>query len=89
VRRLALRRLALLVPTLLGVATLVFAFLHLIPGDPVEIMLGESAGPADVAALRRDPASTARSSPSTDASSRTRRAAISAARSSTVRRCRA
>jgi ABC-type dipeptide/oligopeptide/nickel transport system permease component len=54
VRRVALRRLALLVPTLLGVATLVFAFLHLIPGDPVEIMLGESAAPADVIALRRD-----------------------------------
>ena len=31
-----------------------FAFLHLIPGDPVEIMLGEAAAPADVAALRRD-----------------------------------
>ena len=52
--RLALRRLALLVPTLLGVVTLVFAFLHLLPGDPVEIMLGDSAAPADVTALRRD-----------------------------------
>lgn len=52
--RTAVRRLALLVPTLLGVATLVFAFLHLVPGDPVEIMLGESAAPADVAQLRRD-----------------------------------
>ena len=51
---LATRRLALLVPTLLGVVTLVFAFLHLVPGDPVEIMLGETAAPADVAALRRD-----------------------------------
>jgi ABC-type dipeptide/oligopeptide/nickel transport system permease component len=48
------RRLVLLVPTLLGVATLVFAFLHLAPGDPVEIMLGESAAPADVAALRHE-----------------------------------
>src|SRR5205809_3252065 len=48
------RRLVLLVPTLLGVVTLVFAFLHLVPGDPVEIMLGETAAPADVAALRRD-----------------------------------
>src|SRR5206468_26369 len=27
---------------------------HLVPGDPVEIMLGETAAPADVAALRRD-----------------------------------
>jgi peptide/nickel transport system permease protein len=48
------RRLVLLVATLLGVATLVFAFLHLVPGDPVEVMLGESAAPADVAALRHD-----------------------------------
>jgi len=48
------RRLLLLVPTLVGVATLVFAFLHLVPGDPVEIMLGESAAPADVAALRHE-----------------------------------
>ena len=52
--RLAARRLVLLVPTVLGVATLVFAFLHLIPGDPVDIMLGEAAAPADVAALRHD-----------------------------------
>jgi peptide/nickel transport system permease protein len=48
------RRLFLVVPTLLGVLTLVFLFLHLVPGDPVEIMLGESAAPADVLALRRD-----------------------------------
>jgi peptide/nickel transport system permease protein len=34
------------------VAILVFAFVHLVPGDPVEIMLGESAAPADVVALR-------------------------------------
>jgi peptide/nickel transport system permease protein len=53
-RPLVARRLLLLVPTLVGVATLVFAFLHLVPGDPVEIMLGESAAPADVTALRRD-----------------------------------
>ena len=51
---LAVRRLALLLPTVLGVVTLVFAFLHLLPGDPVEIMLGEWAAPADVAALRRE-----------------------------------
>jgi ABC-type dipeptide/oligopeptide/nickel transport system permease component len=52
-RRL-LRHLVLVIPTLLGVVTLVFAFLHLVPGDPVEIMLGESAAPADIAALRHD-----------------------------------
>jgi ABC-type dipeptide/oligopeptide/nickel transport system permease component len=53
-RGLLLRRLALLAPTLLGVATLVFAFVHLVPGDPVEIMLGESAAPADLASLRHE-----------------------------------
>src|SRR5262245_480934 len=52
--RLVLTRLALVVPTLLGVATLVFVFLHLVPGDPVEIMLGESAAPADAARVRHD-----------------------------------
>jgi peptide/nickel transport system permease protein len=39
---------------MLGAATIVFALLRAVPGDPVEIMLGESASPADVAALRRD-----------------------------------
>jgi ABC-type dipeptide/oligopeptide/nickel transport system permease component len=52
--RRVLRQLVLVLPTLLGVVTLVFAFLHLVPGDPVEIMLGDSAAPADVAALRHD-----------------------------------
>jgi peptide/nickel transport system permease protein len=48
------RRLAAVVPTLVGVATLVFLCVHLLPGDPVEIMLGEWAAPADAAALRHD-----------------------------------
>ncbi|MCB1865808.1 MAG: ABC transporter permease [Chromatiales bacterium] len=38
--------------TAFGVVTLVFLLLHLIPGDPVEVMLGESAQPADLEALR-------------------------------------
>jgi len=37
---------------LLGVSLLVFLLIHLIPGDPVEVMLGESSQPADRAALR-------------------------------------
>lgn len=36
-----------------GVASLVFLLIHLVPGDPVEVMLGESARPADREALRR------------------------------------
>ncbi|TFH32698.1 MAG: ABC transporter permease [Myxococcales bacterium] len=40
------RRIAITVPTVLGVATLVFALIHWTPGDPVDVMLGESATPA-------------------------------------------
>lgn len=36
----------------LGVSCLVFALLHLVPGDPVDVMLGEYAGAADRLALR-------------------------------------
>lgn len=46
------RRLLLTVPVLLGVLTLVFALIHLIPGDPAQAMLGETASEKDVAALR-------------------------------------
>lgn len=35
-----------------GVVCLVFLLIHLIPGDPVDVMLGESARPADREALR-------------------------------------
>lgn len=48
------RRLAQVVPLALLVATLVFSLIHLIPGDPVEMMLGEGAQRTDVEALRRD-----------------------------------
>ena len=46
------RRLVLTIPVLLGVATLVFALIHLIPGDPAQSILGESAVTSDVEALR-------------------------------------
>jgi peptide/nickel transport system permease protein len=46
------RRLLLVLPTLAGITVLVFCFLHLVPGDPVEIMLGEGAAVADAATLR-------------------------------------
>lgn len=36
-----LRRLLLLVPTFLGVTAIAFALIHLIPGDPLEMMAGE------------------------------------------------
>ncbi|WP_026873709.1 ABC transporter permease [Inquilinus limosus] len=39
--RFALARLLFLVPAFLGIVVLTFALLHLIPGDPVQMMLGE------------------------------------------------
>lgn len=39
--------------TVWGVATLVFVLVHLIPGDPIDAILGEQAAPEDRALLRR------------------------------------
>jgi peptide/nickel transport system permease protein len=39
----AIRRILILIPTLLGVSILVFLMLHLTPGDPAEMLLGERA----------------------------------------------
>ncbi|HZJ31813.1 MAG TPA: nickel ABC transporter permease [Vicinamibacterales bacterium] len=50
--RFLARRLLLTIPVLLGVATLVFSLIHLIPGDPAQAMLGEAAPQADVVELR-------------------------------------
>ena len=50
--RYLVRRLLLTVPVLLGVATLVFSLIHLVPGDPAQAMLGDGASPQDVAELR-------------------------------------
>ena len=52
VLRFLVRRLVLATPVLLGVATIVFALVHLIPGDPVQAMLGDAASPESVAELR-------------------------------------
>jgi ABC-type dipeptide/oligopeptide/nickel transport system permease component len=52
VLRFTIRRLLLTVPVLLGVTTLVFSLLHLVPGDPALAMLGESASASDVDELR-------------------------------------
>ncbi|HVN87903.1 MAG TPA: ABC transporter permease [Candidatus Binatia bacterium] len=45
-------RIGLAVPTVLGVVTVVFLLIHLIPGDPVDAMLGESALAVDKEAVR-------------------------------------
>lgn len=53
VRFLAVR-LALLVPTLLGVLVVTFLLLYVAPGDPVLAMVGERADPATIARLRAE-----------------------------------
>ena len=50
--RFFVRRLLWTLPVVFGVATLVFLLIHLIPGDPAQVMLGDAAPPEDVAALR-------------------------------------
>ncbi|HEU4708930.1 MAG TPA: nickel ABC transporter permease [Methylophilaceae bacterium] len=47
-----LKRLLGVVPVVFGVLLLTFLLVHLVPGDPVEVMLGESATSADRAQLR-------------------------------------
>ncbi len=49
-----LRRLLLALPVLFGVSLLSFSLLHFVPGDPVDVMLGDQATVADKAALRHD-----------------------------------
>lgn len=50
--RFLLRRLLLLIPVVLGTATLTFVLMHLSPGDPARTYLGDHATPAAIAALR-------------------------------------
>src|SRR5262245_41273744 len=47
------RRLAMTIPTLLLVAVAVFTLVRLIPGDPVQVMLGDTADPAQVELLKQ------------------------------------
>ena len=46
------RRFLLAVPTLLGASVIVFAMVHLAPGDPAEVMLGANANKEDLERLR-------------------------------------
>jgi peptide/nickel transport system permease protein len=52
VLRFVVRRLLLLVPILLGLSILVFAWIRALPGDPAEALLGERATPASVERLK-------------------------------------
>lgn len=48
------RRILTTLPALFGVVTLVFFLLPLVPGDPIDLMLGEQASSIDKAALKHE-----------------------------------
>lgn len=48
------RRIALLVPVIIGVTFIVFTLMYITPGDPAKIILGESAPEASVQQLRTE-----------------------------------
>ncbi|NLJ73665.1 MAG: ABC transporter permease [Firmicutes bacterium] len=52
--RYILRRLVMLIPVLFGISIFVFLLMHLTPGDPALLMLGEHAPTAQLEALREE-----------------------------------
>jgi dipeptide transport system permease protein len=53
--RFILRRVSLVIPTFLGVTLLSFMLIRLVPGDPIEVRIGERGiAPERLAALRHD-----------------------------------
>jgi len=53
-KQFLIRRLILLIPTLLGVLIVAFLLLYVAPGDPVQSMVGERADPETIARLRAE-----------------------------------
>ncbi len=51
-RRFVIKRILLLIPVLIGVATFVFGMLHLAPGDPARLIAGRRASQAFVEQVR-------------------------------------
>ena len=49
-----LARLILMIPVIFFISVMVFTMMHLIPGDPAYVMLGEEASPEAVEALRKE-----------------------------------
>ena len=48
------KRLLMLIPVLLGVTFIIFVITYITPGDPARIILGETATPESVEALRNE-----------------------------------
>src|SRR5262245_36871404 len=48
-----LKRLLITIPVLIGMSMLVFSLIHLVPGDPAQVMLGLTATPENIATIHR------------------------------------
>jgi len=54
VLRYSMRRLAISIPVIVGLAVLVFLYIHLMPGDPIQAMVGRYGSPELVAQIRHE-----------------------------------
>jgi ABC-type dipeptide/oligopeptide/nickel transport system permease component len=48
------RRILGAIPVLLGISFLIFMLMHIAPGDPVSLLLGDDVTPEDIAQMRRE-----------------------------------
>lgn len=48
-----LRRLLMLIPVLIGMTLITFSIVHLIPGNPAQVILGETATANAIAELEK------------------------------------
>lgn len=52
--RYIVKRLLWMIPIILGIVILIFSILHIVPGDPAKMILGVTATPEQIAALRQN-----------------------------------
>ncbi|MGC9063795.1 MAG: ABC transporter permease, partial [bacterium] len=49
-----IRRLLLTIPTIIGIITITFLLMYVVPGDPVRILMGQRGDPATIAMIRKE-----------------------------------
>ena len=52
--RYIFKRILMLLPVLIGVSLISFSLLHMVPGDPAELLAGEDANPEFINAVRKE-----------------------------------
>ncbi|HOK30382.1 MAG TPA: ABC transporter permease, partial [bacterium] len=48
-----IRRLLLTIPTIIGIITITFLLMYVVPGDPVRILMGQRGDPETIAMIRK------------------------------------